>query len=120
MTRKLRFFGHAALAFSLLASGFAQNPEPSADPTKSSPRMKAALMAGGSAIPVMTVKGLVLGSARTGGTVMFDVGGTRVLARAGVPFTVVVDDEARQLLIRRISAEGIEMEAPAQHESAII
>jgi hypothetical protein len=119
MTRKLRFLGHAALTLSLFASGFAQNPEPTADPTKSSPRMKAAL-AGGAAIPAMSVMALVIGSARTSGMVMFDFGGNHlVVTRVGVPFTVLVDDEARQLLVRRISSEGIEIEAPAQHESAV-
>lgn len=120
MTRKLRFFWHAALPIFCLAPSFAQNPEQPPDPTKSSPRMKAALMAGGSAIPAMTVKGLVVGSTRSGGAVVFDISGNHVLARVGVPFMVIADGEARKLTIRSISADGIEIEAPALNETAII
>ncbi len=91
------------------------------DPTRASPRMKAALMAGGSAIPEMSVKGLVISSAWESGTVMFEInGGSRVLARPRVPFTVSVDGEARKLVIKQITTEGIEVAAPAQNETAII
>jgi general secretion pathway protein D len=107
----------AVFLFALAATCLAQDE---ADPTKASPRMKAAMMAGG-AIPEMTVKGLVLSAAREGGTVMFEItGGSRVLARPGVAFTAVADGEARKLVIKRISSDGIEIEAPAQKETAII
>ncbi|MCE9610879.1 MAG: hypothetical protein K8R23_11855 [Chthoniobacter sp.] len=107
------------LASAITAASLAQNEAP--DPTKASPRMKAAMMAGGSAVPEMTVKGLVLSAARETASVMFELkGGTRVLARPRVPFTVTTDGETRKLVIKQISAEGIEVEAPAQQESVII
>ena len=99
----------------------AQDDSAQSDPTKPSAKMKAALMAGGSVIPEMSVKGLVLSAAREGATVMFDVsGGGRVLARPHVPFSVIADGETRKLIIKQITAEGIEVEAPAQKETIII
>ena len=59
---------------SLAAATLAQDPP---DPTRASPRMKAALMAGGSAIPDMTIKGMVLSAAREGGTDQPPVAGFR-------------------------------------------
>lgn len=103
----------------LTATALAQDEAP--DPTRPSPRLKASLMAGGSAVPDMSVKGLVLSAAREGGTVMFELpGGGRVLARPRVPFTATVDGEMRRLLIKQITPEGIEVEATAQKETAII
>ncbi|HSJ03681.1 MAG: type II secretion system protein GspD [Verrucomicrobium sp.] len=91
------------------------------DPTRPSPRMKAALMAGGSAVPELIVKGLVLSSTKEGGTVMFEEPeGGRALARPGVPFTIVSNGEARKLIVKRISGDGIEVEAPAQKETVTI
>lgn len=100
----------------LAASSIAQDAP---DPTRASPRMKSALMAGGSAIPEMSVKGLVFGGKREGAAV-FEIHGQRVIARPGIPFTVVVDDEARKLLIRQITADGIEIEAPVQKETIVL
>ena len=103
----------------LTAHTFAQDETPP-DPTRASPRMKAALMASG-AIPEMTVKGLVLSAAREGAAVIFEVsGGLRVLARPRVPVNVTTDGETRKLVIKQITAEGIEIEAPAEKETAII
>ena len=106
----------------LAATSLAQDPiEAPPDPTRASPRMKAALTAGGSVIPEMTVKGLVLGSGRAGSSIMLELPGSiRVLTRPGIPFTVVIDGEARKLVVKSISAEGIEIEAPEQNEAVII
>lgn len=107
------------LTASILAATACAQEEP--DPTRASPRMKAALMAGGSAVPEMAVKGLVLAPNRESGSVIFEVpGGARFLARPKVPFTVIADGEARKLLIKSISGQGIEIEATAQKETVII
>jgi general secretion pathway protein D len=110
-----------ALVFLFAAAALAQEAVELPDPTRASPRLKAALLAGGSAIPDLTVKGLVLSAARESGAVMLEVaGGGRVLARPGLPFTLVADGEPRRLLVKRISAEGIEIEAPEQKESVTL
>ncbi|MHA3771330.1 type II secretion system protein GspD [Verrucomicrobiota bacterium sgz303538] len=101
---------------------FAQDlPDATPDPTRASGRMKAALLASGSAIPELTVKGLVVGSSREGGTVLLEApGGARVIARPGVAFNVVSDGSAQKLVIKRISSEGIEIEAPEQKEVVVL
>lgn len=107
------------LFFAIAVTSLAQEEAPP-DPTRASPRMRASLMTGG-AIPELAVKGLVLSAAREGGAVIFELaGGARVLARPGVPFTIVADGEARRLVIKRIAAEGIEIEAPMENETAFI
>ena len=51
------------------------------DPTLASERMKATLQGGSSAIPGLTVKGVVLGSGKAVGAVALEVqGGSQVLA----------------------------------------
>ena len=92
------------------------------DPTQPSTRMMAAMMAHGSAIPTMGVKGIVIGSSGAGGgLVIFEVaGGSRVLARAGSAFTVLTDGEPHKLLVKGITSDGIEIEAPDQREVAIL
>ena len=88
------------------------------DPTQASQRMKAALQSGNSAIPALVVRGVVIGTGKTAGAVALDVqGGTSVIARAGVPFTVMAAGEACKLIIKRISSDGLEIEAPAQQET---
>jgi general secretion pathway protein D len=109
------------LLASLAAQVFAQDAAETPDPTRSSARMKAALMAGGAYIPEMTVKGIVLSASRESGCVIFEAtGGGRVLARPGTPFNIVVDGESRKLVIKRISSEGIEVEAPDQKEAIVL
>lgn len=109
---------HAILLTTLTAAGLAQDAADVPDPTRASGRIKAALMAGGSAIPEMSIKGLVIGAAREGAAVIFEIkGGDRVLARPGAPFVVAVEGEARKLVIKRISPAGIEIEAPDQKET---
>ena len=91
------------------------------DPTLASERMKATLQGGSSAIPGLTVKGVVLGSGKAVGAVALEVqGGSQVLARTGIPFTVMVDGEALKLVVKRISSDGLEIEAPAQKETVLI
>lgn len=90
------------------------------DPTQPSSRMKAALLAS-SAIPELQVKALVMVNGPESISVMLEaVGGVRVLARPGVPFSLLVHDEARRLVIKRITDQGIEIEAPDHGETAII
>jgi general secretion pathway protein D len=108
------------LIASLATVCFAQD-EDLPDPTLTSPRMKAALHGGSSAIPGLIVKGIVLGAGKSAGAVALDIeGGARVMARAGIPFSVRVDGEVRKLVIKRISSEGLEIEAPDQKQVAVI
>ena len=108
------------LIASLATACFAQEDD-LPDPTLASPRMKAALQGGGSAIPGLIVRGIVLGSGKGAGAVALEVeGGARVMARAGMPFTVMADGEVRKLVIKRISSEGMEIEAPDQKQVAVI
>ncbi len=84
-----------------------------ADPTRTSPKLRAALLEGGTAIPELTAKGLVMAAGREGGAVVLEAtGGGRVLARPRLPFTLTVDGVPRKLVVKAISAEGIEVEAP--------
>lgn len=110
------------LLVALAVPGLAQDAlDDPPDPTRASSRMKAALTASGAAIPEMIVKGLVLGSGRAGSSIMLELpGGARVLTRPSVPFTVVLDEGALKLVVKSISSEGIEIEAPAQNEAVII
>ncbi len=110
----------AILTLALAAAAIAQDEPAPPDPTKASAKMKVALM-GGSAVPEMTVKGIVLGGVREGGALVLELaGGGRVQARPGVPFTVVAGGEARKLLVKQISGDGIEVEAVAQKESILL
>jgi general secretion pathway protein D len=101
----------------MAATGLAQEEAPR-DPTKPSPKLKALLMESGSAIPELAVKGMVLSAARQQPVVLFEVAGAaRVLARPGVPFSVVSDGGTRRLLIKRIDETGIEVESLDSKES---
>jgi general secretion pathway protein D len=92
---------------------WAQDEAPPPDPTRPSPRMKAALMAGTSALPPLSVSGLVMGTASDQALILFDLGGGhRVMARPGVPFTAVTEGQAVKLLVKRIDSDSIEVEAP--------
>ena len=114
---KLKF----ALIASLTTAACLAQDEELPDPTLASPRMKAALQEGSTGIPGLTVKGIVLGTGKVAGAVVLEVaGGGRVMARAGQPFTAVADGEARKLIIKRISSNGIEIEAPDQKATAIL
>lgn len=105
----------------LAASVLAQDTPVSPDPTKASARMKASLMAGGSAVPDLKVKGLVLSGEQLSAILILETAdNVRVLARPGVPFTVLADGEARKLVVKRIAENGIEIEAPDQKESMVI
>ncbi len=91
------------------------------DPTRATAGLKAALMSGGSAIPPMTVGGIVMGGTANSAALMLDVdGGARVLARPGVPFQVTTTDGARKLVVKRITADGIEVEEVSLKQSAMI
>lgn len=90
------------------------------DPTEPSLRMKAALLAS-SAIPEMQVKALVMVNVPETSSVMLEaVGGSRALARPGMPFSILVNNEARKLVVKRVTDQGVEIEAPEHGESAII
>ncbi len=90
-----------------------------ADPTKASPRLKAALNLNGSAIPPMVLGGVVLGGTGTGVVYLEIGGGNRLLARPGVPFAALSDGELHKLVVNSISADGVEIEAPEQKEKVM-
>lgn len=117
-TMKALPFGFALLTLTCLA----QDEPPPPDPTQASPRMKAALMAGGTAIPELTVRGLIFGGARDGAALILEIGagGPRVLARPNVPFVAIANGEARKLVIKQVSGDGILIEAPAEKESVTL
>ncbi len=111
----------AALTLFTLAGAHAQTTELDAmDPTQPSPRMRSAMAAEVSGIPAVTVKGMVLGSSKSG-TVMLDfTGHIPVLARPLLPFTVNIGGIPKKLVIKAITPDGIELEAPVEKESALI
>jgi general secretion pathway protein D len=91
------------------------------DPTRAGAGLKAAMMSGGSAIPSMNVGGIVIGGTGNSAALMLEIdGGARVVARPGVPFQVATPDGARKLVVKRITADGIEVEEVSLKESAII
>lgn len=105
----------------LAASILAQDTQPAPDPTKASAKMKASLMAGGSSVPDLKVKGLVLSGEQLSAILLLETAdNVRVLARPGVPFTVLADGEARRLVVKRIAENGIEIEAPDQKETVML
>lgn len=92
---------------------------PPADPTKANPRVRAAL-ADGTGLSTLAVKGMVIGTSGSG-TVLLDVQGqANVLARPRVPFTAIIDGAPRRLIVKSITADGVEIEAPLQGETVII
>jgi general secretion pathway protein D len=109
------------LLFALATAAAAQDEPPPPDPTRASPRMRAALLAGGGIIPELRLRGVVLGASRESALVMIEIAeGARVLVRPGVPFSVMADGEARKLLVKRIDGDGIEIEAVDQGESVLL
>lgn len=91
------------------------------DPTRSSAAMKAAMMSGGSAIPAMTVSGIVIGGSGAGAVVMLEIeNGSRAMARPGTPFQAKTPDGARKLVVKNITADGVEIEETSLKESAVI
>lgn len=96
---------------------FAQD---AADPTQPSPRMKAAMMAKGSSIPAMSVKGLVIGAGKKG-TVLLDVTGTgTVVARPEVPFNITIEGIPYKLVVKQITTDGVEIESTAANETVLL
>jgi general secretion pathway protein D len=91
------------------------------DPTRADAGLSAAMMSGGSAIPAMTVSGIVMGGTGDGAVVVIEIeNGSRVLARPGVAFQANTPDGARKLLLRRITPDGVEIEESSLRESAVI
>jgi general secretion pathway protein D len=104
---------HLALLPILACPVWSQDDAAALDPTRPSPRMKAALMAGSSALPPLSVSGVVLGAGSDQALILFDLGGgSRVMARPGVPFTVLADGQTLRLRVTRIDSDSIEVEAP--------
>ncbi len=88
------------------------------DPTLASPQLRTALMVSDSAIPEISIKGLVVGKSTVA---MLEVaGGGRVLVRPGSAFTVTTEGISRRLIFRQLTAEGLEIEAPGEKEVAVI
>jgi general secretion pathway protein D len=91
------------------------------DPTRAGASLKAAMMSGGSAIPSITIGGMVIGGTGTSAALLLEVeGGARVLSRPGIVFQVSTPDGARKLVVKRITSDGIEVEEVSLKESAII
>ncbi len=91
------------------------------DPTRSGAELRSALMSGGSAIPDMSVGGIVMGGQGDGAVVMLQVnGGSRALARPGAPFQTNTPDGARKLTVTRITPDGVEVAESSTGESALI
>lgn len=82
--------------------------------------MKAAMMAKGSAIPAMTVKGLVIGAGKKG-TVLLDITGLgSVVARPEVPFSIAIEGVPHKLVVKQITTDGVEIESPDAKETALL
>ncbi len=109
----------AAIAACLAAATRAQEPrDTEPDPTRASPRLRAALLDEGTAIPDIVVRGIVIGAARDGGSVALEAAGGGIhLARPGIPFTLTAGGLLRKLVVSRVAVEGIEIEAPESGES---
>lgn len=91
-----------------------------ADPTQPSARMRSAMMAKGSSIPAMSVKGIVIGAGRKGIVLLEAAGPVMVVARPEVPFNLVVDSIPFQLLVKQINEQGIEIENSAAKETVLL
>lgn len=91
-----------------------------ADPTQPSARMRSAMMAKGSSIPALTVKGIVIGAGKKGIVLLEAAGPVTVVARPGMPFNLVVDNTPFQLLVKQISEQGIEIENSAAKETVVL
>ena len=90
------------------------------DPTRASARVKAALSARGSALSETVLTGVVVAAGKEG-TVMLEVkGGAHYQARPGVPFNISVDGATKQIVVRAITADGVQLEAPATSETVLI
>lgn len=78
------------------------------------------MMAKGSSIPAMTVKGLVIGAGKKG-TVLLDVTGLgTVVARPEVPFSIAIDGVPHKLVVKQITPDGVEIESPLDKETALL
>ncbi len=90
------------------------------DPTQPSARMKAAMLAKGSSIPALTVKGIVVGRGKKGVVLLEAPGSVTAVARPGVPFNLVVEGAPYQLIVKSIGENGVEIENPAAKETALL
>lgn len=97
-----------------------QKNAPISDPTRASARVKAALSSRGSALSEAVLTGVVVAAGKEG-TVMLEVkGGAHYQARPGVPFNISVDGATKQIVVRAITTDGVQLEAPATSESVLI
>lgn len=106
------------LALLLLAALTAQAQD--ADPTQPSPRMKSAMMAKGSSIPALSVKGIVIGAGKKGVVLLEAAGPVTVVARPGVPFNLAVDGFMHQLAVHAIDDKGIAIENKEAKETVLL
>ena len=110
--------------FLIACAGLCHAQEPAdemPDPTRASASLKAAMMSGGSAIPTMSVSGIVMGGSGNGGVVMLEIEkGSRALARPGMVFQANTPDGARKLRVKGITPDGVEIEETSLKESALI
>lgn len=90
------------------------------DPTQPSARMKAAMLAKGSSIPALTVKGIVIGRGKNGVVLLEAPGSVTAVARPSVPFNFVVEGAPYQLVVKAIGENGVEIENPAAKETALL
>lgn len=91
-----------------------------ADPTQPSPRMRSAMMAKGSSIPALAVKGVVMGRGKKGVVMLEAAGPVSVVARPEVPFNLVVGGVSVQLVVKSISTTGIEIENADAKETVML
>jgi len=90
------------------------------DPTQLSPRMRSAMMARGSSIPALTVKGIVLGAGKPGVVLLEAPGPATVVARPETPFNLVVDGIRCQLTVKSIDSKGIAVENTEAKETVLL
>lgn len=90
------------------------------DPTRPSARMQAALMAKGSSIPALVVKGVVVGRGKKGVVLLEAPGQVTAVARPGMPFSLVLDGAPYALVVKSIGENGVEIENSATKQAAVL
>lgn len=113
---------YAPLILSLLPlAAMAQEDTPLPDPTRAGPRMKAALAATtGTALPPLTMKGLVMTDSRERASVMLGAGEDLILARPGSAFLVNAGGSARAVKLKSIGAGGVTVEVEGSETPVLV
>ena len=113
---------YAPLILSLLPlAAMAQEDTPLPDPTRAGPRMKAALAGTtGTALPPLTMKGLVMTDSRERASVMLGAGEDLILARPGSSFLVNAGGSARAVKLKSIGAEGVTVEVEGSETPVLV